>query len=147
MDTLRRISCIVAVSLVVSLTPIRLARRPLAVPSSIAASGSLHETPTPLQGQERQGPLVILRVRALVPEKVKLSDPVQRTVRATVLTIDEESQQMKVQTVEGQQLMLYLDPASRALVCRRAMPAASCSAIDAGLLTALRARRGLLVTE
>lgn len=114
MDTLRRVSCIVAVSLVVSLTPIRLARRPLAVPSSIAASGSLHETPTPLQGQERQGPLVILRVRALVPEKVKLSDPVQRTVRATVLTIDEESKQMKVQTVEGQQLMLYLDPASRA---------------------------------
>src|SRR5262249_53156324 len=34
---------------------------------------------------------------------------------------------------------------ARALVCRRAMPAASCSAIDAGLLTALRARRGLLV--
>jgi len=96
------------------MTPIRLARRTLAVPSSIAASGSLHETPTPLQGQDRQGLLVILRVRALVPEKVKLSDPAQRTVRATVLTIDEESKQVKVQTVEGQQLMLYLDPASRA---------------------------------
>ena len=62
-DTLRRIACIVAVSLVVSLTPIRLARRPLALPSSIAASGSLHETPTPLQGQERQGPLVLDSVR------------------------------------------------------------------------------------
>ena len=49
-----------------------------------------------------------------MPAKVKLSDPVQRTVRATVLTIDEESQQMKVQTVEGQQLTLSLDPASRA---------------------------------
>jgi hypothetical protein len=58
--------------------------------------------------------MVVLRVRALVPDKVKLSDPVQRTVRATVLAIDEEINQIKVQTAEGQQLMLYLDPASRA---------------------------------
>jgi len=48
------------------------------------------------------------------PEKVKLSDPAQRTVQATVLTIDEDINQIKVQTVEGQQFILYLDPASRA---------------------------------
>ena len=32
--------------------------------------------------------MVILRVRALVPEKVKLSDPAQGTVQATVRPID-----------------------------------------------------------
>jgi hypothetical protein len=50
----------------------------------------------------------------LVPEKVKLSDPIQGTVRATVLAIDEEINQITVQTDEGQRLMLFLDPASLA---------------------------------
>ena len=58
--------------------------------------------------------MVTLRVRALVPEKVKLSDTTQGTVQATVLAIDEEINQMKVQTDEGQRLMLFLDPASLA---------------------------------
>jgi hypothetical protein len=55
---------------------------------------------------------VTLRVRALVPEKVKLSDPTQGTVQATVLAIDEEMHQITVQTDEGQRLMLFLAPAS-----------------------------------
>jgi hypothetical protein len=67
---------------------------------------------TPLQGQDRHGPLVILRVRALVPEKVKLSDPTQGTVQATVLAIDEEITQVTVQTEAGQRLILFLDPTS-----------------------------------
>jgi len=64
--------------------------------------------------QEQHGPLVILRVRALVPEKVKLSDPAQGTVRATVLAIDEEMKQITVQTDAGQRLMLFLPPESLA---------------------------------
>jgi hypothetical protein len=67
-----------------------------------------------LRGQEQHGPIVILRVRALVPEKVRLSDAAQGTVRATVLAIDEEIHQIKVQTEEGQRLMLFLDPESLA---------------------------------
>jgi hypothetical protein len=51
-----------------------------------------------------------------VPEKVKLSDPAQGTVRATVLTIDEAINQITVQTDAGQRLMLFLDPASLARV-------------------------------
>ena len=51
-----------------------------------------------------------LRVRALVPDKVTLSDLAQRTVRATVLAIDAESNQVKVQTDEGQRLGLFLPP-------------------------------------
>jgi hypothetical protein len=58
--------------------------------------------------------MVILRVRALVPDKVKLSDPAQGTVRATVLAINEAINQITVQTDEEQRLMLFLDPASLA---------------------------------
>jgi len=58
--------------------------------------------------------MVILRVRALVPEKVKLSEPAQGTVRATVLAIDKEINHIKVQTEEGQRLMLFLPPESLA---------------------------------
>jgi hypothetical protein len=49
-----------------------------------------------------------------VPDKAKLSDPAEGTVPATVLAIDEEINQVKVQTVEGQRLMLFLEPASLA---------------------------------
>ena len=58
--------------------------------------------------------MVLLRVRALVPEKVKLSDPARRTVRATVLAIDAEINQLKIQTEEGQRLLLFLPPESLA---------------------------------
>jgi hypothetical protein len=70
--------------------------------------------PAPHGGRDQSGPIVILRVRALVPEKVKLSDPAQGTVRATVLAIDEELNQITVQTDAGQRLMLFLPPESLA---------------------------------
>jgi len=116
MHAIRRFSCVVALSLVVNLMPIGLAVRAPAGQSSSASAGPLPDTSTPLHGQDRHGPLVILRVRALVPEKVKLSNPTQGTVHATVLAIDEEISQVKVQTEEGQRLMLFLDPESLARV-------------------------------
>jgi hypothetical protein len=98
------------------MTPIRLAgsaslagSAPAAQPSS-APSGSLHDASTHPHEQDGHGPIVIVRVRALVPEKVKLSDLAQGTARATVLAIDEELNQLKVQTAEGQQLMLFFPP-------------------------------------
>ena len=114
MYAIRRIPFVLALSIVVSMTPIGLGTHAPAVQPFSALSGHLHDTSTPLRGQDRQGPLVVLRVRALVPEKVKLSDPTQGTVRATVLAIDEEINQITVQTDEGQRLMLFLPPASRA---------------------------------
>jgi len=96
MHTLHHIPFVVALSLVVSMMPIGLAVRAPAGQPSRASAGPLPETSTPLRGQERHGPLVILRVRALVPEKVKLSDPTKGTVYATVLAIDEEINQVKV---------------------------------------------------
>lgn len=114
MYALRRIPCVVAWSLVVSLMLIGLATSAPAGQPSSAPWEPLHDTSTPPPAQDRHGPVVILRVRALVPDKVKLSDPTQGTVRATVLTIDEEITQITVQTDEGQRLMLFLDPASLA---------------------------------
>ena len=114
MYALRHIPLVLVLSIVMSMTPIGLAMRAPAGQPSSAPSGHLHDTSTLLRGQDRQEPTVILRVRALVPEKVKLSDPIQGTVRATVLAIDEEINQITVQTDEGQRLMLFLDPASLA---------------------------------
>jgi hypothetical protein len=116
MDAIRRIPLVLALSIVMSMTPIGLATHARAGQPSSAPSGHLHDTSTLLRGQDRQDPTVILRVRALVPEKVKLSDPTHGTVRATVLAIDEEINQITVQTDEGQRLRLFLLPASRALL-------------------------------
>jgi hypothetical protein len=116
MYAIRRIPLILALSIVMSMTPIGLVTHAPAGQLPNAPSGHLHDTSTLLRGQDRQGPTVILRVRALVPEKVKLSDPTQGTVRATVLAIDEEINQITVQTDEGQRLMMFLPPASRALL-------------------------------
>ena len=108
---------VLALSIVVSMTPIGLATHTSAGQPSSALSGHLHDTSISLSvGRISQGPLVILRVHALGAEKVKLSDPTQGTVRATVLAIDEEINQITVQTDEGQRLMLFLPPASRALL-------------------------------
>ena len=114
MHAIRPIPFVVALSLVVSMMPIGLAVRAPAGQPSRASVGPLSDTSTPLREQDRHGPIVTLRVRALVPEKVTLSDPAQGTVRATVLAIDEAINQITVQTDEGQRLMLFLDPASLA---------------------------------
>jgi len=47
----------------------------------------------------------------MVPEKIKVSDPARRTVPATVLAVDRQIDQLKLQTQEGQRLVLYLAPA------------------------------------
>jgi hypothetical protein len=109
-----RVPLIVILSLIVSLAPIGLAASaPAGQPSSVSL-GPRHDPSAPHGGRDQHDPVIILRVRALVPEKVKLNDPVQGTVRATVLTMDEEISQIKVQTEEGQRLMLYLDRESLA---------------------------------
>ena len=114
MSAIQHIPCIIALSIVMSMTPIGVAvRAPAGQPSS-APSGPLQGTSTPPPAQGQQGSMVLLRVRALVPEKVKLSDPAQGTVRATVLAIDEEMKQITVQTDAGQRLMLFLPPESLA---------------------------------
>ena len=110
MHTIRRMLLLIALSLVVHLLPSELAVSAPAEPSSRGASALRHDTATSPPLQEQDGPRLLLRVQALVPDKIKLSDPTQRTVRATVLAIDEELNQVKVQTDEGQRLGLFLPP-------------------------------------
>ena len=107
-----RIPFMIAVSLVASMTLLGLAARAPAVQPSSVPLGTLHIPSAPHGGRDQSGSIVILRVRALVQEKVKLSDPAQGTVQATVLALDEEINQITVQTDEGQRLMLFLDPVS-----------------------------------
>jgi hypothetical protein len=73
-----------------------------------------HATSTTDHESAQSGPLVTIHVRAVVPNKVKLSDPAQGTVRATVLARDRDRNNITVQTQEGQRLVLYLTPASLA---------------------------------
>jgi hypothetical protein len=101
MHFIRRFSFVIVLSIVVSMMPISLA---VSAPAGQASTRPSH--------QDQHSPMVILRVRALVPEKVKLSDPTQGTVQATVLAVDEAINQITVQTDEGQRLMLFLDPVS-----------------------------------
>jgi len=69
------------------------------------------DTPsTPYMGHQNS-PIVTLTVHAMVPEKIKVSDPTHRTVPATVLAVDRQIDQLKLQTHEGQRLVLYLAPA------------------------------------
>ena len=110
MHTIRRMPLLIALSLVVRLMPIDLAASAPAEPPPVERRHASTTPPRLPPFQDQDGALILLRVRALVPEKVTLSDPVQRTVRATVLAIDEELNQIKVQTDEGQRLGLFLPP-------------------------------------
>ena len=110
MHTICRMLLLIALSLVVRLMPIDLAVSAPAEPPSRGSLELRHDISPSSPLQEQDGPLILLRVRALVPEKVTLRDPVQRTVRATVLAIDAEINQVKVQTDEGQRLGLFLPP-------------------------------------
>ena len=114
MSVIRRIPFVLALSLVVSTSLFGLAASAPAVQSSSAPVESLHDPSAPQDGRAQPGSIVVLRVRALVPEKVTLSDPAQGTVHATVVAIDEEINQIKVQTDAGQRLMLFLEPVSLA---------------------------------
>jgi hypothetical protein len=68
------------------------------------------ETPITSSMGHQDSPLVTLTVHAMAPEKIKLSDPAHRTVQATVLAVDRQIDQLKLQTHEGQRLVLYLAP-------------------------------------
>jgi hypothetical protein len=114
MSVIRRIPFVLALSLVVSTSLFGLAASTAAARSSSAPVESLRDPSAPHGGRDQPGSIIVLRVRALVPEKVTLSDPVQGTVHATVVAIDEDINQIKVQTGAGQRLMLFLPPESLA---------------------------------
>lgn len=64
--------------------------------------------------RDMHGRMITATVPALGSPAVKVSDPVQRTVPVTVLAIDKQRSEAKVQTQKGQLLVLTLPPASLA---------------------------------
>jgi len=79
-----------------------------------ATPGALEATPHTSHVRELDSPSVTVEVRAMVPQNVKLSDPAQGTVRATVMAIKGQINQVKVYTHEGQMFLLFLAPESLA---------------------------------
>lgn len=140
MHAMLRISLVVALGIFVSMTPIGLAASAPAGQPSSATPVPPQDTATAPHVRELHGPLVTVKVRALVPDKVKVSDPAQGTVRATVMAIDREINQVTVQTHEGQRLILYLTPASleglqvsQQCILQMAQRSAPESSLDEGL--------------
>jgi hypothetical protein len=68
------------------------------------------DTPNPSYMGPQENPILTLTVHAMVPENIKMSDPAHRTVQATVLAVDRQIDQLKLQTHEGQRLTVYLAP-------------------------------------
>jgi hypothetical protein len=75
MSVIRRIPFVLALSLVISIDLLVLNASAPAVQSSNAPVESLHDPSALYGGRDQPGSIVILRVRALVPEKVTVSDP------------------------------------------------------------------------
>jgi len=114
MHPTRRVPLVMALGVCLSVTPIVLtAISPAGQPPS-APLVAPQEMPTTSHVQELKGDIVTVHVHAMVPENVKVSDPAQGTVQATVMAIDRQINQVKVQTHEGQRLVLYLAPESLA---------------------------------
>src|SRR5712691_7140583 len=112
MHTRYRVLLVVAGAVFMWMTPLVFATGDPAEPPLSAAPGLPPATPPPPHVWDQQGHIVLLRVRALVPEKVTVSDPAQGTVRATVLAMDEQLNQVTIQTHAEQRLTVFLDPAS-----------------------------------
>src|SRR2546427_6681965 len=107
-----RVLLVDAVAVFMWMPPLFFATGDPAEPPRSAALGPPPATPPPPHVWDQQGHIVLLRVRALVPEKVTVSDSAQGTVRATVLAMDGQLNQVTIQTHAGQRLILFLAPAS-----------------------------------
>ena len=114
MHLTRRIPLVVALGVCLSMTSIVLVTNGIAGQSPSATLVPPEDTPTTSHVRELDSRNVTVKVRAMVPENVKVSDPAQGTVRATVMAIDGQTNQVKVHTHEGQQLILFLAPESLA---------------------------------
>jgi len=114
MHPTRRVPLVMALGVCLSVTPIVLTAISPAEQRHSAPLVAPQEMPTTLHVQELKDDIVTVHVHAMVPENIKMSDSAQGTVQATVMAIDRQINQVKVQTHEGQRLVLYLAPESLA---------------------------------
>jgi len=114
MHLTRRLSLAVALGVCLSMTPVVLSVSGTARQPPSATLRAPEDTPTASPVRELDSPSVTVKVRAMVPQNVKVSDPAQGTVRATVMAINGQTNQVKVYTHEGQMFRLFLEPESLA---------------------------------
>jgi hypothetical protein len=112
MHLMRRLSLVVALGVCLSMNPVVPAGSGTARQPPSAMLGAPEDTPTTSYVRELDSPSATVKVRALVPQNVKVSDPAQGTVRATVMAINGQINQVKVYTHEGQMFLLFLEPES-----------------------------------
>lgn len=108
MHPTRYLLLVVALGVSVSLTTIGRTASGTVGQSRSATLVPLEDLSTTSHVRKLDGPSVTVKVRAMVPENVKVSDPDQGTVRATVMAIDGQTNRVKIHTHEGQLLTLFL---------------------------------------
>lgn len=77
------------------------------LPSAMVVSP---EDTTTYSIRDMDGRMLRVEVPSLASPEVRVSDPRQGTVAATVMAIDGQTNQAKVRTQEGQTLVLHLPP-------------------------------------
>jgi len=103
-----RVTLVLALGVLLSVASMVLAVRDTSgqVPSATIVSPD--STPTTYYVRDMDGRIVTVEVPSMGPPDLKVSDPAQGTVQATVMAVDGEMNRVKVQTQEGQTLMLDL---------------------------------------
>jgi len=107
-----RITLALAVGIFLSMAPLALAANDTAGQPASATLASPQDTTTTYNVRDMDGRIVTVEVPALASPSVKVSDPAQRTVQATVRAVDGATNRVTVQTQEGQMLILQLPPES-----------------------------------
>ena len=81
-------------------------------PQPRATIVSPQDTAVTYNVRDMGGRMVTVQVPSMASPDLKVSNPAEGTVRATVRSIDGETNQVKIQTQEGQMLVLHLAPES-----------------------------------
>lgn len=105
-----RITLILAFGLLFGAVPVVLAAGNTAGQMPSATVVSPTDTPTTYHIRDMHGRMLTVEVPALASPGVRVSDPTQGTVAATVMAVDGQTNQVRVQTQEGQILVLNLPP-------------------------------------
>jgi hypothetical protein len=103
---------VLALGVLIGVAPVVLAASSTSGPPPSATIVAPESPTTTYEVRDMHGEMVTVEVPSLAPPALKVSDPVQGTVRATVMVVDGQTNQVKVQTQEGQMLVLNLTPES-----------------------------------
>ena len=105
-----RITFVLALSVLFSMVPFVFAAGGTAGPLPRATVVWPEDTPTTYYIRDMGGHMLTVEVPSLGSPEVRVSNPAQGTVDATVMAVDVRTNQVRVRTQEGQTLVLNLSP-------------------------------------